>query len=131
MVEGSPFRTVKTRVDAGYPGSRFAGRVCIVTGSGGGLGRATALRLAAEGASVVGCDIDAEAAADTMRRVIEAGGTMISVHPADLRIKADCARVVAEAVEAYGAVDVLFNNGAAARFAWIAEMSDEAWSDTI
>ena len=112
-------------------GQRFTGKTCIVTGSGGSIGRATCLRFAAEGANVVGCDIAAVSAEETLGLVIGAGGTMISVHPADLTDKAVCESVVAAAVENFGAVDVLFNNGAMAYFAWIEEMTDETWYKTI
>ncbi|QLC26493.1 SDR family oxidoreductase [Parasphingopyxis algicola] len=110
---------------------RFAGKTCIVTGSGGSIGRATALRLAAEGANIVGCDVVAEGAAETVRLVEEAGGAILSVHPADLTEKAQCERVVGEALDRFGGVDVLFNNGAMAYFAWIDEMDDETWTKTI
>ena len=110
---------------------RFEGKTCIVTGSGGSIGRATALRLASEGANLVGCDIVAAGAEETVRLVEDAGGTMISVHPCNLTDKAECERLVAAAVERFGAIDVLFNNGAMAYFAWIEEMDDETWSKTI
>lgn len=52
---------------------RFDGRACVVTGSGGSIGRATCLRLASEGANVVGCDIAAASAEETVRLVAAAG----------------------------------------------------------
>lgn len=110
---------------------RLKEKTCIVTGSGGSIGRATALRFAAEGANVVGCDIVAEGAEETVRLVEETGGTMISVHPCDLTEKSQCERLVAEAVARFGGVDVLFNNGAMAYFAWIEEMDDDTWKKTI
>lgn len=110
---------------------RLRNKTCIITGSGGSIGRAACLRFAAEGANVVGCDVAPEGAAETARQVDAAGGTMISVHPADLTVKAECERVVAAAVERFGGVDVLFNNGAMAYFAWIEDMSDEMWTNTI
>lgn len=110
---------------------RLAGKTCIVTGSGGSIGRATCLRFAAEGANVVGCDIVAAGAEETVRLVEAAGGTMISVHPADLTDKAQCERLVQTAVDRFGGIDVLFNNGAMAYFAWIEEMDDDTWSKTI
>ena len=67
---------------------RLAGKTCIVTGSGGSIGRATALRFAAEGANVVGCDIAGPSAEATVRLVEQAGGSMMSVHPLDLTDKA-------------------------------------------
>lgn len=110
---------------------RLAGKTCIVTGSGGSIGRATCLRFAAEGANVVGCDIAPAGAEETVRLVEAAGGTMISVHPADLTDKAQCERLVQAAVDRFGGIDVLFNNGAMAYFAWIEDMDDETWSKTI
>ena len=111
--------------------NRLRGKVCIVTGSGGSIGRASALRFAAEGACVVGCDIALDSATETLRLVEAAGGTMISVQPCNLTQKSECERVVAAAVERFGKVDVLFNNGAMAYFAWIEDMSDETWAKTI
>ena len=110
---------------------RLAGKTCIVTGSGGSIGRATALRFAAEGANVVGCDIAVPGAEETLRLVEQAGGRMISIHPLDLTNKAQCERLVAETVNRFGSVDVLFNNGAMAYFAWIGEMNDDTWYKTI
>lgn len=110
---------------------RLAGKTCIVTGSGGSIGRATCLRFAAEGANVVGCDIAPVGAEETVRLVQEAGGTMISVHPADLTKKEECERLVKTAVEHFGGIDALFNNGAMAYFAWIEEMDDDTWYKTI
>jgi NAD(P)-dependent dehydrogenase (short-subunit alcohol dehydrogenase family) len=110
---------------------RLAGKTCIVTGSGGSIGRATCLRFAAEGANVVGCDIVAAGADETVRLVEQAGGTMISVHPADLTDRAECERLVRAAVDRFGGIDVLFNNGAMAYFAWIEEMDDDTWDKTI
>ena len=110
---------------------RLKDKTCIITGSGCSIGRAACLRLAAEGANVVGCDIAPEGAEETLKLVEDAGGSMISIHPADLTDKAQCERVVAAAVDRFGSLDVLFNNGAMAYFAWIEDMTDEMWSKTI
>lgn len=110
---------------------RFEGKTCIVTGSGGSIGRASALRFAAEGANVVGCDIVAAGAEETVRLVEEVGGSIISVHPCDLTSKAECERLVAVAVDRFGGIDSLFNNGAMAYFAWIGDMEEETWNKTI
>jgi NAD(P)-dependent dehydrogenase (short-subunit alcohol dehydrogenase family) len=110
---------------------RLDGKVCIITGSGGSIGRATALRFAAEGARVVGCDIAGPAAEETVRLVEQAGGTMISLHPVDLTQKSGCAQLVAAAVEQFGGIDVLFNNGAMAYFAWLPDIDDDVWYKTI
>jgi NAD(P)-dependent dehydrogenase (short-subunit alcohol dehydrogenase family) len=110
---------------------RLAGKTCVVTGSGGSIGRATCLRFAAEGANIVGCDIAPGGAEETVRLVKDAGGTMISLHPADLTDKAACEALVNFAVDRFGGIDVLFNNGAMAYFAWIEEMEDDTWYKTI
>lgn len=111
--------------------NRLNGKTCIVTGSGGSIGRATALMFAREGASVVGCDVVAAGADETVRLVVEAGGAMISVHPCDLTVRAECDRLVAAAVAQFGGIDVLFNNGGMAYFAWIEDMDDDTWYKTI
>jgi NAD(P)-dependent dehydrogenase (short-subunit alcohol dehydrogenase family) len=63
---------------------RLAGKVCIITGTGGSMGRATALTFAREGASVVGCDVTVEPAAATVEMVRAAGSEMVSLHPCRL-----------------------------------------------
>ena len=110
---------------------RLAGKVCVVTGSGGSIGRATALRLASEGAAVLGSDIAVDGSRETVRAVAAAGGDMVSLEPIDLTSVRDCERVVDAAIGRYGRVDVLVNNGAMAYFAWIGGMTDETWSRTI
>ena len=110
---------------------RLADRVCLLTGSGGSIGRATALRLAGEGARVVGCDIAVDEARETVRQVEAAGGVMMSVEPCDLTQADECRRLVAAAVETFGRLDVLINNGAMAYFAWVEDMSDELWRKTM
>jgi len=63
---------------------RLQDKVCVVTGTGGSIGRAAALRFAEEGALVVGCDTNALTGKETVDLVRAAGGQMISLHPADL-----------------------------------------------
>jgi NAD(P)-dependent dehydrogenase (short-subunit alcohol dehydrogenase family) len=106
---------------------RLSGKVCVITGTGGSMGRAAALAFAREGASVVGCDVNvssAEAAAETVRA---RGGTMISLQPCHLTKPADCQALVDLAVRTYGRIDVLFNNAAMAYFNWIEDITDEEW----
>jgi NAD(P)-dependent dehydrogenase (short-subunit alcohol dehydrogenase family) len=88
---------------------RLAGRVCVITGTGGSMGRAAALTFAREGASVVGCDVTAEPAEATVRMVHAAGGTMVSLQPCHLGDPADAARLVGLAVSEFGRIDVLYN----------------------
>jgi NAD(P)-dependent dehydrogenase (short-subunit alcohol dehydrogenase family) len=90
---------------------RFAGQVAVVTGAGGGVGRATVRRFAADGAAVVAADIDAGAADDTVQLVREAGGEAAAV-AADVSVEADVVTMVRTAVERFGRLDVLHNNAA-------------------
>jgi len=107
---------------------RLAGKVAVVTGTGGSMGRATALTFAAEGALVVGCDVVADPAQETLELVHAAGGEMVSLHPCFLSDPAEAARLVEFAVEEFGRIDVLFNLAAKTHFNWLEETPDEDWS---
>lgn len=85
------------------------GKVAIVTGGGSGIGRATALGLAAEGFRVVASDIDEESARETVRRIEASGGQAIALRT-DVTSDLDCEAMVATAVERFGRLDVAFNN---------------------
>ena len=112
-------------------GLRLHDKVAVITGSGGSIGRAACLRFAAEGASIVGCDLDAVSAATTEERVKATGGRMISVHPCDLTRSGDAARVIAAALDGFGRLDILYNNAALAHFAWSEDMDHALFSRTI
>ena len=83
---------------------RFADRVAVITGGAGGIGRATAERLASEGATVVVVDLDADAG---KALADELGGLFVA---ADVTSAADNERVYAQTNEAYGRIDVAFHN---------------------
>jgi dihydroanticapsin dehydrogenase len=85
-------------------GGRVADKVCIVTGAGSGIGRATAIRLAEEGGLVLCADIDADSAAAT---AADGAGVPFT---ADVSDSAQVDAMVAAAVERWGRVDVLVNN---------------------
>ncbi|CAN5416797.1 3-oxoacyl-[acyl-carrier-protein] reductase [soil metagenome] len=106
---------------------RLTEKVCLITGTGGGIGRQSALRFAEEGALVVGCDTNAEGAQETVDMVAAAGHSMISLHPLDLTTVAGCRRLVDLAVSEYGRIDVLFNNAALAHFNWIEDVTEDEW----
>ncbi|CAO5161123.1 Galactitol 2-dehydrogenase (L-tagatose-forming) [Frankia sp. AiPs1] len=91
----------------------LAGKTAIITGASSGLGVALAAGFAAAGADVVICARRAERLAETARLVEEAGGRCLSV-TADVTVVEDCDRVVAAAVETFGALDVLVNNAGVA-----------------
>jgi len=88
---------------------RLTDKVALITGAGGGIGRAAAVRFASEGASIVAVDLDADSVAATALLVTEAGGTATSC-TADVAVADDCAAMVALAEDTYGRLDVLFNN---------------------
>src|SRR6201985_1899399 len=111
----------------GAMSARLSGKVCIVTGTGGSIGREAALLFAREGASVVGCDLNAEAAEATVQMVRKQGGTMVSLHPCRLSRSADCKALVELAVRTFSRIDVLFNNAAMAYFNWLEDITDEEW----
>jgi NAD(P)-dependent dehydrogenase (short-subunit alcohol dehydrogenase family) len=106
---------------------RLAGKVCVITGTGGSIGRESAIAFAREGASVVGCGLTADAALETVDLVGRAGGTMISLQPCDLSRAGDCKALIDFALQGFGRIDVLFNNAAMAYFNWLEDISDEEW----
>jgi NAD(P)-dependent dehydrogenase (short-subunit alcohol dehydrogenase family) len=106
---------------------RLDGRVCLITGTGGAMGKATALTFAREGALVVGCDVAVEPAEQTLEAVEAAGGEMVSLQPCVLSDPAECKRFVDFAVGKFGRIDVLFNLAGRAHFGFIENVSDEDW----
>jgi meso-butanediol dehydrogenase/(S,S)-butanediol dehydrogenase/diacetyl reductase len=111
--------------------NRLAGKSVLVTGTGGGIGRATAVVCAREGAHVVGCDLHEGPSQETVELVRAAGGRMDAIAPVDLSTEDGARSWVDEAAELAGGVDVLVNNASAIRFGAIDEMSYEDWSFTI
>ena len=110
---------------------RLQDKVCVITGTGGSIGRAAALRFAQEGALIVGCDTQAAAAQETVALVRAAGGRMVSLHPVNLTTMADCRKLVDFAVGEHGRIDVLFNNAAKAHFNWIEDITEEEWHQNM
>ena len=106
---------------------RLSGKVCIITGTGGSMGREAAQLFTREGASVVGCDLSVDAAQATVDLVRAAGGTMVSLQPCQLANSSDCRALVDFTVRTFGRIDIVFNNAARAYFNWIDDITDEEW----
>src|SRR3984957_14622757 len=108
--------------------ARLSDKVCVVTGTGGSMGRATALTFAREGALLVGCDVAVEAAQETVELVRAAGGERVSLQPCRLSDPAECAKLVELAVSQFGRIDVLFNLAARSHFHRLEDFTDEEWA---
>jgi NAD(P)-dependent dehydrogenase (short-subunit alcohol dehydrogenase family) len=106
---------------------RLADKVCVITGTGGSMGRASAIAFAREGASVVGCDVNVDAAGATLEAVRGEGGSMVSLHPCRLSEPDDCEALVELAMSTFGRIDVVFNLAAVAYFNRIEDITDEEW----
>ena len=111
---------------------RLDGKTAIVTGAGGGIGRAHALLLAREGAKVVVNDIGIRKGADAasvVEEIRQAGGQAIAnTTSADWN---GAERIVAEAVEAFGSIDIILNNAGSGSMADLWNFSEEAWDRTF
>ncbi|MFJ9626821.1 SDR family NAD(P)-dependent oxidoreductase [Streptomyces sp. NPDC091280] len=111
--------------------SGLDGRSVIVTGAGSGIGRATALAFAAQGAKVVVADLNADGAEAVVKEIEQAGGTALAV-TGDLSEQAVVDEVTATTVERFGGVDVLVNNaGIMDRMSALADVADAEWERVI
>ena len=110
---------------------RLEGKIALITGTGGGQGRAAAVLFAREGAKVVGCDLKVEGNKKTVEMARAAGGEMVSIEPLDLSDARQVKKWIDFAIETYGHFDILYNNAAAGKFAPIEEMTEEDWHYSI
>jgi meso-butanediol dehydrogenase/(S,S)-butanediol dehydrogenase/diacetyl reductase len=106
--------------------SRFHGRICLVTGGGRGIGRATVLRLAREGAAVAVIDLEGDAAHAVVRELAGLGRTGVAL-AADIAEDAAAERLVADAEKALGPLDVLVNNAAHTTRSTLDETTPADW----
>ena len=89
---------------------RLTGKVALITGTGVGMGRAAAMRFAAEGATVAGCDLNPHTSEETVRMVRDAGGSMTATAPVDLSSYEATQEWIDEVATNLGGIDVLYNN---------------------
>jgi NAD(P)-dependent dehydrogenase (short-subunit alcohol dehydrogenase family) len=106
---------------------RLAGKIALISGTAGGQGRRAAIHFAAEGATVVGCDVKVAEAEETVELVRAAGGEMVSFQPVDLTDEAAVEQWIADAVGAYGDFDILYNNAAVAKAANLEDVTRADW----
>src|SRR5512135_3586413 len=109
---------------------RLKGKVAIVTGAAMGIGRATALAMAAEGAAVAVADVNDQAGSEVAARIEAAGGAALFVHT-DTGSSAGVARLVEAAVARFGRLDITFNNAGVAISGTAADMSEEDWNRVL
>lgn len=110
--------------------SRFTGRTALITGGGSGIGRATALAFAREGASVVVAGRTDAALAETVRLVEETGGRAMAV-VTDVTRSGDVAALVAAATTRFGGLDVAVNNAGTAFPGLLADLDEETWQRAL
>jgi NAD(P)-dependent dehydrogenase (short-subunit alcohol dehydrogenase family) len=108
---------------------RLAGQVCLVTGGGSGIGRATSVRFAEEGALVAVADVDMAGAEETTRLVAVATGRddAALIVPLDVTDPDSCKGAVAQVISTWGRIDVLFNNAGIAGVGTVEETSLDLW----
>ncbi len=109
---------------------RLVGRRAFVTGGGSGIGRASVLRLAAEGAQVAVADKREELAKETVSLAEEAGGEAIAI-ACDVGSEEEVEAAVKQAVDAFGGLDSVFANAGTAGAGWIHELTLEDWNAVI
>lgn len=110
---------------------KLDGKVALITGAGSGMGKATALLFAREGAKIAAVDVNQESAAETASEIERNGGQAIAIR-ADVSTEADASQMVETARRRFGTPGVLFNNaGIEGESAFVSKMTAEAFDRVI
>lgn len=110
---------------------KLDGKVALITGAGSGMGQATALLFTAEGARIGVVDYIPAGGQETVRMITETGGEAVFIE-ADVSRAADAERMVRTVVDAFGRLDVLYNNaGISQRMVSLAEITEEEWDHIV
>lgn len=109
---------------------RLEGKVALITGAGSGIGKASALLFAAEGARVACVDVVAEAAQQTADQIRAEGGEAIAIQ-ADVCQFADAQRMVETTVRTFGRLDILFNNAGTGILGRVHELEESQWDQVL
>jgi NAD(P)-dependent dehydrogenase (short-subunit alcohol dehydrogenase family) len=112
------------------PAKQLDGKTALITGGAGGIGRATALLFASEGAAVCIVDLNQEAGQEVAREISTAGGRAI-FERADVTRVADCKRAVDRTLQEFGGIQILFNNAGIIRRASVLEISEKDWDSVM
>lgn len=105
---------------------RLHGKVALITGAASGIGRASALLFAREGAAVAVVDMNEGAGQGVVKAITSEGGSAFFA-PADVTRAADCQHVVGSVVERFGAMHILFNNAGIIRRASVLDLTESDW----
>lgn len=105
---------------------QLGGKIAVITGAASGIGRATALLFAREGAAIAIADMKTEDGQHLADEIIEAGGHAF-FEPTDVTRTADCGRLVEHVIREFGRIDILFNNAGLIRRATVLDLSEEDW----
>ena len=109
---------------------KLAGKCAVVTGGGSGIGRASAIALAVEGADVAVADLNLQGARETAVSIEQLGRKAIAIR-ADVSKKADVMAMADAAIGALGKIDILVNNARINRAAWLRDMTEEEWDSVM
>jgi NAD(P)-dependent dehydrogenase (short-subunit alcohol dehydrogenase family) len=109
---------------------RLEGKVALITGGTSGIGRATALRFAGEGAAVAITGRNSERGQQVVQEIVEKGGQALFIR-SDVRLAGDCRRAVEQTLDRFGKIDVLFNNAGVYYPKSVPDCTEEEWDETI